>query len=190
MKAGLVLIDIQNDYFPGGKMELSDPVSSAHNAKDLLLAARSNKIPVIHVRHISTRPDATFFLPGTTGAEIHSLVSPLPGEDIVIKHYPNSFRDTDLPDIICRSGIDHLIICGMMTHMCVDATVRAAADLGYRCTLASDACTTRNLVWDGRVIPASDVHGAFLASLSGLYAQVCPTSVIVEGMPVKPVNRE
>ncbi|WP_319578153.1 cysteine hydrolase family protein [uncultured Methanospirillum sp.] len=178
MKSALLLIDIQNDYFPGGKMELVRAEQAGHQAKGLLDAARKKGIPVIHVQHLSTRPDAPFFIPDTPGVMIHDLVKPMPGEVVVQKNFPNSFRATNLQDVLTRAGIDHLFIGGMMTHMCVDATVRAAADLGYQCTLASDACATRDLVWEGRTIVADHVHGSFLAALSGLYAQVLPASVV------------
>ena len=179
MNSALLLIDIQNDYFSGGKMELVHAEEAGVQAGTLLKAARIKKILIIHIQHLSTRPDASFFIPGTPGSEIHELVSPQTGESIVQKNYPNSFRGTNLGKILTDAGIDHLIIAGMMTHMCVDATVRAAADLGYCITLASDACATRNLNWDGKIIPAAEVQGAFLAALSGLYAQVIPVSEIL-----------
>lgn len=172
MTTGLILIDIQNDYFPGGNMPLVHAEQAGDNARLLLKAARKTGTPVIHVQHLSTRSNATFFLPGTKGAEIYSGVCPQPGEEIIQKNYPNSFRNTNLQQVLMKNGIDHLVVCGMMTHLCVDATVRAGVDLGYRCTLAADACATRDLVWDGRKIPAKDVHGAFLAALSGLYAEI------------------
>jgi len=180
MKSALLLIDIQNDYFPGGKMELVCAEQAGHHAKGLLEAARKKDIPVIHVQHLSTRPDAPFFIPDTPGVMIHDLVKPIPGENVVRKNFPNSFRATNLQDILTSAGIEYLFIGGMMTHMCVDATVRAAADLGYQCTLISDACATRDLVWEGRTIAAEHVHGSFLAALSGLYAQVLPVSEVIK----------
>lgn len=180
MNQCLILIDIQNDYFPGGEMELYGVVEAAERAATVLHAARTVKIPVIHVRHLSTGPDASFFIPGTFGSEIHERVIPLPGEDIIIKHFPNSFRDTSLSDLLKTKGIERILVCGMMTHMCVDATVRAAVDLGYQCMIAADACATRDLVFNERTIPAPDVHASFLAALNGLYAQVVPASSMIQ----------
>ncbi|HUX24843.1 MAG TPA: isochorismatase family protein, partial [Burkholderiales bacterium] len=68
--------------------------------------------------------------------------------------------------------VDHLVIAGMMTHMCVDATTRAAFDLGFSCNLAHDACATRALAFGEQRVPAAQVHAAFLAALAGLYAKV------------------
>src|SRR5918999_4047505 len=168
----LVVIDIQNDYFPGGAMELDGAEAAAAKARAALTHFRAKKLPVIHVRHLSVRPGATFFLPGTRGAEIHSAVSPLEGEAVVEKNFPNSFRDTPLKAALERHGVKNLVVAGMMTHMCVDASVRQAADLGYKVTLLADACATRAQSFGGETIPARQVHAAFLAALHGFYAKV------------------
>jgi nicotinamidase-related amidase len=180
MATGLILIDIQNDYFPGGNMELVGVDIAGTNARILLESARIYHIPVSHVQHLSSRPGASFFIPGTQGAEIHPIVRPAPGEEIVTKNFPNSFRGTDLQDTLSRNRVDHLVVCGMMTHLCIDATVRAATDLGFICTLAADACATRDLVWNDKIISAASVHGAFLAALSDLYAEILSTSDILK----------
>jgi len=158
MSAVLLLVDIQNDYFPGGAMELNFSEEAGKRASQLLQAFRERALPVVHVRHVSNRPGATFFLPGTKGAEIHELVRPLQGEQVFVKHFP--------------LAPERLIIAGMMTHVCIDTTVRAAADLGFTCTLAGDACATRDLSFDGKPIPAEMVQAAFLAALNGTYAQL------------------
>jgi nicotinamidase-related amidase len=130
---------------------------------------------VVHVRHLSVRPGSTFFLPGTKGAEVHSLVTPKAGETVVEKNFPNSFRNTNLQQVLEKQGIKNLIVAGMMTHMCVDASVRHAADLGYKITLLGDACATRAQSYGGEKVPAKQVHAAFLAALNGFYAKVIPT---------------
>jgi nicotinamidase-related amidase len=122
------------------------------------------------------RPGATFFLPDTEGVRIHSLVAPATGETVIQKNFPNAFRETRLLDHLREHAIEELVIAGMMTHMCVDATTRAAADLGFRCSLASDACATRALEFGGTTVPAELVHCSFLAALSGAYAAVRPAS--------------
>jgi len=172
MTIGLILIDIQNDYFPGGKMELVGADEAGKNTRTILESARKNSIPIIHIQHLSTRPLATFFVPGTPGADIHQIVRPVADEEVVQKNFPNSFRSTILQDLLRTHQVDHLLICGMMTHLCIDTTVRAAFDLGYQCTLAADACATRDLIWDGKKIPAEHVQGSFLAALSGIFAEV------------------
>jgi len=171
----LVIIDIQNDYFPGGKMELEGADAAASNAARALEQFRSKGLPIVHVRHLSTRPGATFFIPGTAGAEIHERVRPGGKERVIEKNFPNSFRATDLDQVLKAAGVKELVVAGMMTHMCVDASVRQAADLGYKVTLLGDACATRAQSFGGESVPARQVHAAFLAALNGFYAKVIPT---------------
>ncbi len=176
----LIIIDIQNDYFAGGTMELVGMPEAAANARLLLDAYRAAGLPVLHVQHLAARPDATFFIPGTPGAEINQIVAPIASEPVVVKHFPNSFRETGLLDLLKSKQITNLAICGAMSHMCIDTTVRAAFDLGFTCTLAADACATRNLTFEGRVVPAADVHAAYMAALSLPFARVTTTATIIE----------
>lgn len=179
MTSGLLLVDLQNDYFPGGCMELVGIQKAAANAQRLLRHYREKQWPVIHVQHLAMRPGSGFFLPGTQGADIHVMLAPREEEDVVRKHYPNSFRETLLGDVLQQKHISRLVICGAMSHMCIDATTRAAFDLGFDCTVAEDACATRDLSFGGRTIPATDVHGAFMAALSSPYANVVSTRGIL-----------
>lgn len=179
MSDALVIIDIQNDYFPGGTMELVGAQAAASVAAGLLSRFRQAGLPVVHVRHESTRPGSTFFLPGTVGAEIYPLLAPQPGEAVVLKHFPNCFRETNLLEILRGFSATRLTFCGMMTHMCVDTGVRAAFDLGFACRLAGDACATRDLAFGGRSVAAADVQTAYLAALGAVFAQVTPASEIV-----------
>ena len=173
MKTALLLIDIQNDYFPGGRMELDGSPEASLRAKKLLTLFRDRKMPVFHIQHISNRKGASFFLPDTAGVEIRGDVSPLPGETIIQKNFPNSFRNTDLLTHLKDAEVNQLVICGMMTHMCVDATVRAAFDHGFDCVAIHDACATRGLTFNGDDISSEKVHGAFMAALGSVYARVC-----------------
>lgn len=182
MTTALLLIDIQNDYFPGGAMELVGSPEAGGRAAALLAAFRRQGLPVFHVQHVSTRPGATFFLPQTRGVEIHESVAPGDGEAVVRKHFPNSFRDTSLLEQLRAQQISTLVIGGMMTHMCVDTTVRAAADLGFACRLAHDACATRDLAFGGTTVAAADVQIAFIASLNGLFAKVQSVADLSAGL--------
>lgn len=175
MNTALLLIDIQNDYFPNGRMPLDKSTEACQKAQEVLQAYRSKQLPIIHVQHISTRPDAVHFLPCTKGVEFHPDVHPLKSEAVIKKHYPNSFKDTNLLNHLAKHQINHLIVAGMMTHLCVDATVRAAYDLGFTCTVLHDACATKNLEFNSMVIPAQSVHSAFLGALQPLYGTVMST---------------
>lgn len=175
MRTALLMIDIQNDYFPGGKNELVGSPEASVMAKKLLEAFREKQLPIIHIQHISTRSGATYFVQNTPGVRFNEHVTPLQGEIIIIKHFPNSFRNTELLDVLKKAGIGRLVICGMMTHMCIDSTTRAAFDLGFECIVAQDACATKDISFDQCVIPAESVHRAFLGALSGMFAKVVST---------------
>jgi nicotinamidase-related amidase len=172
VKTALLVIDIQNDYFPGGRMELRGPTEAAERAAALIARFRAGGLPVTFIQHIARRPDATFFLPGTEGVAIHPSVAPLDSEPVIEKHYPNAFRETHLLEDLRSASIEQVVIAGMMTHMCIDATTRAAFDFGFECLIASDACATRDLTLGATTIPAAAVHHAFLAALNGTYGRV------------------
>lgn len=138
MQRALLLIDIQMDYFPGGRMEVAGAVEASRAARTLLDHFREKQLPAFHVQHIAARPGAAFLLPGTDGIAFHESVKPLPGETVVVKHFPNSFRETGLEEKLAAHGVKELVVCGMMSHMCVDSTVRSAYDRGFACTVAQD----------------------------------------------------
>jgi nicotinamidase-related amidase len=179
MTTALVIVDIQNDYFPEGKLPLVGPIEASQQAAHLLDRFRQTQRPIVHIQHIAVRPGATFFLPGTLGADFHPNVRPLPDETIVQKNFPNSFRDTPLLEVLREQLVNRLIICGMQTNMCIDATTRAATDFGFECMVAADACAARNLTFDGLTVPAEQVHHAFLAALNGSYAKVLKVDQIL-----------
>jgi nicotinamidase-related amidase len=182
MKSALILIDIQNDYFPGGAMELAGISQATAKAQVVLSACRQARRPIFHVQHIALGPGATFFRPDTPGVEIHESVRPLPGEPVIQKHYPHAFRDTGLLEVLQSAGVNEVIIAGAMSHMCIDATTRAAFDFGFKCTVIHDACATRDLVFEGRTIPAPQVHGAFMAALGMRYARVMSAEDFLSGL--------
>jgi nicotinamidase-related amidase len=178
MKTALLIVDIQKDYFPGGKMELVEPLKAAEKAHMLLQCFREHGGQHVHIQHISTKPDARYFIPGDRGTDIHDSVAHFEGEPIVYKHFPNSFRETNLLEMLREWGIERVVICGMMTHMCVDATARAAGDLGFQVFVAEDACATKDLKHGETVIPAEHVHKAFLAALKS-YGKVMTSEQII-----------
>ncbi|MDF2514311.1 MAG: isochorismatase hydrolase [Herbinix sp.] len=172
MKLGLIVVDIQNDYFKGGRYELINPEKAALQANKILTFFREKGWPIYHVRHINVKTDAAFFIPGTAGSEFYRECCPFEGEEIIIKHRPDSFLNTNLNEKLIEKGVDTLVICGMMTHMCIDTTVRAASNYGYTVTLIEDACATRDLEWNGSTVPANQVQNSYLAALHGIFAKV------------------
>jgi len=172
MKTGLILVDIQNDYFEGGRMELVGMEAAGTKANKLLAFFRNNRWPTFHIQHLAVGKGTSFFLPRTKGAEIHDCVKPRSDELVIQKHYPNSFRETTLLDELKNKGVARVVICGAMSHMCIDATTRAAADLGFECTVIYDSCATRNLAFGEKKVSADDVHASFMAALGAAYAEV------------------
>jgi nicotinamidase-related amidase len=167
---GLLIIDIQRDYFPGGAFPLVEPEAAANAARDALAKFRSSGEPVIHLQHVWDAPDATFMRPGTDGVEIHPLVEPAEGETVIQKAEPNGFVGTALEEELRKAGIDQVVVAGMMSSMCVDATVRAGADLGFGMTVIHDGCAAPDLEFDGTTVPGASVHAAFMAALGSGYA--------------------
>lgn len=179
MNQALVLVDIQNDYFAGGRMTLVGADAAAQNAANLLVSFRARGLPLFHVQHVSTRPNATFFIAGTDGVDLHAAVKPLAGESVIQKNFPNAFRATRLDTELRARGVTELVIAGMMTHMCIDTTVRAAFDLGFKVDLAHDACATRDLRFGATDFTAAQVHGSFIAALHGTFATARSAAQIV-----------
>jgi len=172
MARGLLVIDIQRDYFPGGAVPLVDPEAAAAAARTVLDAFRAAGDPVVHLRHVWDSPEATFMRPGTPGVEIHPALAPVDSEPVLDKTEPNGFLGTGLAEELEGLDVDHLHVVGMMSSMCVDATVRAAADLGLRVTVVHDGCAAPDLEFEGLAVPGAMVHAAFMAALADGYADV------------------
>ena len=172
MTKALLVVDIQNDYFPGGAMELVRSPEAANVASRVQQSFRQQGLPVFNIQHVATGANATFFVPGTAGVEIHQSVKPASGEQLIVKHYPNSFRETGLLEILRKSEVKELVVVGMMTHMCIDTTVRAANDFGFSVTLVANACATKDLTYGSTLVSAKDVQAAYLAAIDGSFAKV------------------
>ena len=170
-KKALIVVDIQNDYFADGKWPLHNMEASAAKAAQVLQHARNAGDLIIHVRHES-EADASFFLPDSEGAEIHDSVAPLEGEPVVVKHHINSFLQTNLKELLDQHNVEKLTLAGSMSHMCIDAATRAAADYNYAVTVIEDACASHNMDFNGRVVAAEDVHAAYMFALGFAYAEI------------------
>lgn len=179
-KTALILIDIQNDYFDGGLMPLDGMDAAAANAARLLAGARTRQESLFHIRHIAASAEAPFFRPGTTGSEIHQTVRPATGETVIEKTRPNSFVGTGLEAALRETGINRVTLCGAMSQMCVDATARAAADLGFSVTIIADACAAASVSFGGVSVPSEHVHAAIMAPLAASYGKVV-TMADIEG---------
>jgi nicotinamidase-related amidase len=166
--ACLVLIDLQNEYL-AGPIALPDAKAAVANAAGLLARARECGASIFHVAHRG-RPGGLFDRTAERGAIVAAL-SPLADEPVIEKELPNAFAGTDLQARLAATGRKNIVLAGLMTHMCVSSTARAALDLGFRITIDADCCATRDLP-DGRggTIPAATIHDVALAELSDRFA--------------------
>lgn len=178
-KRATIVVDLQNEYLPTGKLPLVGIEAALANAARIISAARAKGEVLIHVRHEMAQPDAPIFTPGSTGVQIIPAVAAVEGESVVLKNYPNSFRDTQLKQLLDAQDIKELVVIGAMSHMCIEATSRAAADLGYPVTVVHDACATMNLEFEGTTVPAAHVHAASMAALAFGYAAITTTETHV-----------
>lgn len=153
-------------------MELVGSAEAAQVASRVQQSFRQQDLPVFNIQHVATGAGATFFVPGTPGVAIHQSVKPLAGEPVIVKHFPNSFRETELLQALRQADVTELVVVGMMTHMCIDTTVRAANDYGFAVTLVANACATKDLTHDSTVVSAKDVQAAYLAAIDGSFAKV------------------
>lgn len=162
VKTALLIVDIQNFYFPGDGPGLYHAEEASLAAKEVLGIFRNQKQLVVHVRHLSKK-----------GFEIHPNVAPADGEKIITKQEVNSFQKTELLEYLRSKAINRLVIIGMQTQMCLEAATRAAHDFGFECIVVQDACATRDLKFGEITVKAVDVQTAVLATLSdGKYAKV------------------
>lgn len=176
MKQALIIVDVQQEYFPGGKLELYKPGKALEQIQEVLQLFREKGWPVFFIRHISISENVSIFIPGTIGVELHPKLIPRREEIMLDKHFPNSFMGTGLCERLTALKVMRLVICGMMTHMCIDTTVRAAKDISFPVTLLEDACTGTALQWDDTLVPYPAVHAAMMASLNGTFAEVKKTA--------------
>ncbi len=168
-KSALLLIDIQDFYFPGGRLQLENPEMAGMNAGLILDHFRKIELPVYHVRHNFE-----------SGGNIHHYVKPEAGEPVLSKDQVNAFLDTELLGMLQADSVEQLVICGMQTHMCVEAAVRAGHDLGFTCLLVADACATRALQYEEHIISAKNVHYSTIKTLQGSYARVVTTENLIK----------
>ncbi|MFZ2576508.1 MAG: cysteine hydrolase family protein [Lactococcus hircilactis] len=165
MKQALLVIDVQNDYFAGGKMVLEHPDLALEKINDLETFFLKEKLPVIYIQHLKRQKNANFFEIGTAGAALHDKLLCSKNSVIIEKQSPNSFFETELLATLKKLNVEQLVICGMMTAMCIDSTTRAAKEYGFSPILIEDGTATKSLENDGRVIPARLVQDSFIASL-------------------------
>ncbi len=185
-RAALLLIDVQREYFDlASPLHIPDGPRVLDRLVEILAAARTAGLPVIHVRH-EEESGVGVFEPGSPNIEIMADVAPLAGEPIVLKHLPGSFDGTDLEDILSEVGAQALIIGGFMTHMCIDTTTREALIRAISVTVLADGSATRDLEspLSGDLVPHEQVHESTLAALADGFATVREVGDVIASFPV------
>ena len=175
-KRAVIIVDLQNDYLPSGSFGLAGIDAATANAARVIAAARAKGDSIIHVHHVSKEADSPLFAPDTDGIHPIAAVAPAAGDTVIIKNYPNSFRETTLQQTLQEGGIEDVVVIGAMSDVCIDATARAAADLGYNLTVVHDACATRDKAFGDSVVPAAQVHATIMSALEFGYGTVTTTA--------------
>ena len=174
MKQALLIIDMQYDNFADSSMTNDQTQAVIDHTNQLISHAKAKGMPIYIIEHISLNPASTLFLADTRGSQTHMQIDTA-GTIALIKHYPSSFRETKLQEHLEIESITGLIISGAMTHMCIDTTVRAGNDLGYQITLVSNACFTKDLIFEGHTVKAADVQVSYMAALEDGFCKVIDT---------------
>jgi nicotinamidase-related amidase len=172
IKTALLIVDIQNFYFPGDGPGLVNAEPASLNAKEILEIFRDKNQLVVHIRHKADK-----------GFEIHKNVEPVSNEKVITKEEVNSFQKTDLLDYLKNNNINRLVIIGMQTQMCVEAAIRAGHDFGFECIVIRDACATRDVKFNGKIVKAEDVQTSTLAEITdGGYGKVIDLKTFKENI--------
>jgi len=179
MKQGLLVIDVQNDYFPNGKLALHQPEIALQRINQLEKHFLERNLPIIYIQHVKYSAGTTFFKNGTSGVELHPSLMNKSDSIVIEKHFPNSFYQTNLEMTLQNLEVQQLVICGMMTHMCIDSTTRASNELQFNPVLIQDATATKNLEINGHSTKASDVQNSFIAALSN-FAEISSTKEFLD----------
>ncbi len=165
MKA-LLVIDVQNGMFQEGN-SVYKAERLLQNLKSLIAKARYAKTPIFYIQH--NAPVGKPLEYSTKGWEIHSEVTPNTEDIIIQKTTPDSFLNTSLEAELKKHRIEHLIIAGIQTEVCIDTTCRRAFSMDYKVSLASDAHST----WDSQDINAKQIinhHNNVLRWFADVYS--------------------
>ncbi|MDF7648504.1 cysteine hydrolase [Pantoea sp. Acro-805] len=182
-QTAVIVIDIQNEYFPGGKMPIPDGLKALQNSKRILEFAHKNGMPVFFAQHLGAA-DGPLFAKGSRFAEFHKDLQPGKNDRVISKATPSSFVGTDLQQQLDALGIKQLIVTGLMTHMCVSSTARDAVPLGYSVIIPEDATATRDLAtWDNKVVDHKILQQNALAAVADVFAEIKTTDAVL-ALPV------
>lgn len=177
-RTALLVIDFQNEYF-SGKMPIPDGTKALDNARRLVERADAEGTTVYHVQHV-TLAGSPVFAEDSEASAFHRDSQPAANHVILRKSSVSVFPTTDIDQRLKRSGVDTLIITGLMTHACVAGAARDAVPLGYTVIVAEDACATRDLdTGNDQTIAHDTLHRAALASIDDTFGDILTTEQIL-----------
>jgi nicotinamidase-related amidase len=171
MATALLVIDVQRGMFEAPDLQPHDGVAAVGRMRGILERARARGIPVFFVQHDGGEGDP--LAANSTGFPFVPELAPKATEPVTVKQERDAFKATNLEEKLRKAGVEHLVVCGMQTEMCVEAAVRAAADRGFAVTLVSDAHTT----FDTPELPAARIIAERNEELSAV-ATVIPSAEV------------
>lgn len=175
----LLVIDFQNEYF-GGRMPIPNGERALVNASRLIERADAEGSKVYHIQHVTPAGSPVFAEDSETSA-FHRGSQPAAHHAILRKSSVSVFPTTDIDQRLKQSGVDTLIITGLMTHACVAGAARDAVPLGYNVIVAEDACATRDIdIGNGQTIGHDTLHRAALASIDDTFGDILTTEQILK----------
>ena len=183
-KSALMVVDMQKFFLdPESPTFTCGGLAILPNLKRLINKFRQNERPIIYSKHVH-HPDHLdsgimgwwwegMCIEGSPESEIHSELTPLASEKVILKHRYSAFYNTDLETILRCLKIEDLVISGVMTNMCVESTARDAYYRDYRVFIPADGSGSIN----------EDMHLASLLNLAFGFATVTTTDQIIRDLP-------
>lgn len=176
-EAVLLVINAQRGLLGPERGPLPEEVLTTLEA--LLTRWRREKLPVIHVRHVSEKTGSPFAR-GSVGAEFLARLAPIEGETVLDKSRSSAWADTPLEAHLEKISRSRLVLTGFTANECIDATARDSSEKGFETVVVSDATATFDLVGpDGQRIRAERVHALTLANLHALYTPVVTSAELL-----------
>jgi nicotinamidase-related amidase len=173
-KATLLLVGVQKGFDDPVWGKRNNP-KAEENIRHLVEKWRNEKRPIVHARHESSKSNSPF-RKGAVGAQFKTVGEPREGETVIRKTANSAFVGTELEERLKATGTDTLVVVGFTTNLCVDATARHAAELGFQVFVVSDATATFDRAsFDGRRWEADDIHQVVLANLHQEFCVVVQT---------------
>jgi nicotinamidase-related amidase len=182
VKRALLVIDVQNEYFPGGALPVTHPPDSLKRITDAMDGAAEAGIPIVIIQHGTDNPEAKAFRKGTPGWRIKGEVEVRKRAAVIEKTLPGSFTGTNLEAWMKENGVDTLVISGYMTQMCCDTTARQAVHLGYGVEFLSDATGTLDFSNEAGTVKAEELHRAILVTQQNRFSKVLSTDAWIESL--------